>query len=31
MKAIFYVLALLVTGGAAYFSFDNHGKFKAQQ
>lgn len=31
MKAIFYVLALLVTGGAAYFSYDTFGKFKVQQ
>ncbi|MCW1922773.1 hypothetical protein OKA05_09440 [Luteolibacter arcticus] len=31
MKAIFYVLALLVTIGAAYFSYDSLGKFKAQQ
>ncbi|HEY1122998.1 MAG TPA: hypothetical protein VGE67_15405 [Haloferula sp.] len=31
MKAIFYVLALLVTGGAAFFSYDSMGKFKVQQ
>lgn len=31
MKAIFYVLALLVTGGAAYFSYDNLNKFKDQR
>jgi predicted RNase H-like nuclease (RuvC/YqgF family) len=31
MKAIFYVLALLVIGAAAFFSFQNVGKFKEQQ
>lgn len=31
MKAIFYVLALLVTGGAAYFSYDNFSKFEKQK
>jgi hypothetical protein len=31
MKAIFYVLALLVTGGAAYFSYDNLSKFEKQK
>lgn len=31
MKAVFYVLALLVSGGAAFFSYQNHGKFKEQQ
>ena len=31
MKAIFYVLALLVTGGAAYFSYDNFSKFENQK
>jgi hypothetical protein len=31
MKAIFYVLALLVTGGAAYFSYDSLKKFEAQK
>lgn len=31
MKAIFYVLALLVTGAAAYFSYDNLSKFEKQK
>lgn len=31
MKAIFYVLALLVTGAAAYFSYENHTKFENQE
>ena len=31
MKAIFYVLALLVTVGAAYFSYDSLKKFEAQK
>jgi len=31
MKAIFYVLALLVTGGAAFFSLDSLKKFEAQK
>jgi uncharacterized coiled-coil protein SlyX len=31
MKAIFYVLALLVIGGAAYFTLELSNKFKAQQ
>jgi hypothetical protein len=31
MKAIFYVLALLVTIGAAYFSFDNKNRFETQK
>jgi hypothetical protein len=31
MKAIFYVLALLVTIGAAYFSYDSLKKFEAQK
>lgn len=31
MKAIFYILALLAIGGAAFFSYDNLGKFKEQQ
>jgi hypothetical protein len=31
MKAIFYILALLVTGGAAYFSYDNLTKFEKQK
>jgi hypothetical protein len=31
MKAIFYVLALLVTGGAAFFSYQSLEKFKDQQ
>lgn len=30
MKAIFYVLALLMTGGAAFFSFQNKSKFDVQ-
>ncbi len=31
MKAIFYVLSLLVVGAAAFFSFQNANKFKEQQ
>lgn len=31
MKAIFYILALLVTAGAAYFSYDNLTKFEKQK
>lgn len=31
MKAIFYVLALLATVGAAYFSFDNKNRFETQK
>lgn len=31
MKAIFYVLALLVIGGAAYFTLEVKGKFEQQQ
>ncbi|QJE95807.1 hypothetical protein [Luteolibacter luteus] len=31
MKAVFYVLALLMTGGAAFFSFSNKGKFEDQK
>lgn len=31
MKAIFYVLALLVTVGAAYFSYENLNKFEQQK
>lgn len=31
MKAIFYVLALLVTAGAAYFSYDTLKKFEGQK
>ncbi|MEK7953157.1 hypothetical protein [Luteolibacter soli] len=31
MKAIFYVLALLVTGGAAFFSYSSYNKFVDQQ
>ncbi len=31
MKAIFYVLALLVTVGAAYFSYENLNKFEKQK
>jgi predicted RNase H-like nuclease (RuvC/YqgF family) len=31
MKAIFYVLALLVTGAAAYFSFENLNKFEGEK
>ncbi|MCX6876712.1 MAG: hypothetical protein NTW21_23320 [Verrucomicrobia bacterium] len=31
MKAILYIIAILATGGAAYFSFDHSVKFKAQQ
>ncbi len=31
MKAIFYALALLVTGAAAFFSYQNVGKFRVQQ
>lgn len=31
MKAIFYILALLVTGGAGYFSYESMNKFKEQQ
>jgi predicted nucleic acid-binding Zn-ribbon protein len=31
MKAIFYALSLLVTGAAAFFSYQNVGKFRVQQ
>jgi predicted nucleic acid-binding Zn-ribbon protein len=31
MKAIFYALALLVTGAAAFFSYQNVGKYKVQK
>ncbi|TAE76717.1 MAG: hypothetical protein EAZ65_06700 [Verrucomicrobia bacterium] len=31
MKALFYALALLVSGGAAYFSYENLGKFENQK
>jgi hypothetical protein len=31
MKAIFYAVAILVAGGAAYFSYDHSNKFKALQ
>lgn len=31
MKAIFYVLSLLVIGAACFFSYQNVGKFKVQQ
>jgi predicted phage gp36 major capsid-like protein len=31
MKAILYILAILVTGGAAYYSYDHSVKFKDQQ
>lgn len=31
MKAIFYVLALLVTGAAAYFSYENFSKFEKEK
>lgn len=31
MKAVFYALALLMTGGAAFFSFQNKTKFEVQK
>lgn len=31
MKAVFYALALLMTGGAAFFSYQNHSKFEEQR
>jgi myosin heavy subunit len=31
MKALFYVLAFLVTGAAGYFSYENLGKFEQQK